>query len=201
MTSLTPCPAGIPNRCDTGWNCSLNSGLLPFHYMWTRILKCCCLTRVTVPSPTTLSLVILVKHAKFCFFSKSSLHRKKVPCLQITTTLSAFYVRGPKFLCTAKGVRFYHSRNVLGSCCTLWELVQDINCPWGFNLLSFHHNMDYIFNTLPHIFILHKIVSPHFIFPCHLLFFHFFKFHILPSSNFKILQWSNPEYQLRVNLE
>lgn len=127
--------------------------------------------------------------------------QKKVPCLQITTTLSAFYVRGPKFLCTAKGVRFYHSRNVLGSCCTLWELVQDINCPWGFNLLSFHHNMDYIFNTLPHIFILHKIVSPHFIFPCHLLFFHFFKFHILPSSNFKILQWSNPEYQLWVNLE
>lgn len=152
---------------------------LAFSLYRTRILKCCCLTRVTVPSLTTLSFVRLFKPYNDSMpnsaFSPDLLFTEKSTLSADYNHLVSFLLRGPKFLCTAEGVRFYHSRNVLGSCCTLWELAQDINCPWGFNLLSFHHNMDYIFNSFPHMLILHKIVSFHFIFPCHLLFFNFLK--------------------------
>lgn len=75
-------------------------------------------------------------------------------CLQINTALLdslAFHLREQKeFLCTVQNVRLYHSCNMLGNCCNL-ELVQAISCPWGFNLLSFHHTVDHIFDFLSYI--------------------------------------------------
>lgn len=186
--------------------------------MWARILKCCCfdscqMTRFLLLSLTSMSLCLchsysLVKCVSLTiaacwilFFLSTFSSPEKVSCLQIKSTLLAFCLRGCKqFLCTAKNVRFYHARNVLGSCCNLWELVQDISCPWGFNLLSFHHNIHYIFNCFPHIFILHKILSLLSIFLWSILLLLFLNSIILPSFSFKISHWSNPEHQLWVNL-
>lgn len=184
---------------DEALKCLLSSGLLPFHYMWTRILKCCCLTGGTVPSLTTLSLVRLVKSYSNSIpnsaFSPSIFLTEKKYLVGRLNHLVSFLPQRAQVSLQSKRCQVLPLSQCAGKLlyfvgtCARHKLCLRVQ-PTQFSSqhgLYFQHFSSYIHPTQNCISPFHLPMPP-------LIFKLFFQFHILPSSDFKILQWSHPEY-------